>query len=84
MTMSFPMAVIASNLSPNADIIIDGENGFLFEAENSKDLATKIDTMLNSENNLDQIKIRAIADIDAKNSPDVIGMQYHQLLAKFQ
>jgi len=84
MTMSFPMVVIASNLSPNADIIIDGENGFLFEAENSRDLANKIDTMLNSENNLDQIKIRAIADIKAKNSPDVIGMQYHQLLAKFQ
>jgi glycosyltransferase involved in cell wall biosynthesis len=81
MTMSFPMVVIASNLSPNADIIIDGENGFLFEAENSKDLAIKIDTLFNSENNLDQIKIRAISDIEAKNSPNVIGKQYHNFIS---
>jgi D-inositol-3-phosphate glycosyltransferase len=80
MTMSFPMAVIASNLPPNADIIIDSENGFLFEAENSNDLAIKIDALINNSE-LDQIKIRAISDINAKNSPDVIGMQYHQLLA---
>lgn len=81
MTMSFPMAVIASDLSPNTDIISDGINGFLFENENPKDLAKKIDDLLNENIDLNQIKIRAISDIQAKNSPDVIGMQYHQLLS---
>jgi glycosyltransferase involved in cell wall biosynthesis len=81
MTMSFPMAVIASNLPPNVDIIIDSKNGFLFEAENSNDLANKIDALINISE-LEQIKIRALGDIETKNSPNVIGKQYHDFISK--
>ncbi|HOS47119.1 MAG TPA: glycosyltransferase family 4 protein [Bacteroidia bacterium] len=81
MTMSFPMAVIASNLPPNVDTIIDSKNGFLFEAENSNDLANKIDALINISE-LEQIKIRALGDIETKNSPNVIGKQYHDFISK--
>lgn len=83
MTMSFPVVVIASDLSPNRDIINDGKNGFLFERENANDLAKKIDALVSGEYNIQQIKIQAISDIEIKNSLDVIGKQYHQLLLKY-
>ena len=56
MTMSFPMVVIASDLSPNTDIIINRKNGFLFECTNAKDLAHKIDALVNGDYNLQEIK----------------------------
>ncbi|NJB72640.1 glycosyltransferase involved in cell wall biosynthesis [Saonia flava] len=42
LTLSYGRTVITSNLEPFREIITDNENGFIFESENSKDLASCI------------------------------------------
>ncbi|MEY8200436.1 MAG: glycosyltransferase [Colwellia sp.] len=48
MAMSYAKPVIASDLPPMQEIIIDGENGFLFESENSGSFADVILRALSS------------------------------------
>ena len=48
MAMSHGLPVIASDLPANKEIIIDQENGLLFENENVSDLANKINKFFDS------------------------------------
>ena len=80
MAMSFPKVVIASDLSPNSDIVTDGKNGFLFKCKDAKDLSEKIDNLFSSSYSLESILSNAISDIEKKNSPLTIGKQFHELL----
>lgn len=41
--------VVASNIGSLAEIVIDGETGFLFEIKNSKDLADKLNKFINDD-----------------------------------
>jgi glycosyltransferase involved in cell wall biosynthesis len=82
MAMSFPKIVLASDLSPNSDIVEDGKNGFLFKCKDVSDLAIKID-YLNSESYDSNLLLKnAISDIERKNSPTFIGMQFHNEMKK--
>ena len=45
---------------PEVEAIIDGENGFLFDENNSDDLANKIDNWFLNNPNLDKDVIRKI------------------------
>lgn len=42
--------VVASKIGSLAEIVVDGETGFLFEMKNSKDLADKLRRFVNNEN----------------------------------
>ncbi|SFC95988.1 glycosyltransferase family 4 protein [Algibacter pectinivorans] len=44
--LSYPSIVLCSNLEPNKEVIIDNENGFLFDSNNSQSLSEKIDYIL--------------------------------------
>ena len=82
MAMSFPKLVLASDLEPNSDIVEEGKNGFLFKCKDVSDLAMKID-YLNSENYDSNLVLKnAISDIERKNSPTFIGMQFHNEMKK--
>ena len=48
------------NQMPEAEAIINGENGFLFEENNSADLANKIDIWFLNNSNIDKDLIRRI------------------------
>jgi len=44
--MALGKAIIASDLGPRREMITDGTSGLLFEAGNSKDLRSKIETLI--------------------------------------
>ena len=58
-SLDYGAALVASDLDVFKDIIIDGENGILFQTENAEDLSNKI-IMLLADKSLQQ-KIRAAA-----------------------
>jgi D-inositol-3-phosphate glycosyltransferase len=49
MAMSYGKCVIASDLKPMKEIVIDGYNGFTFKSGDSKDLANRISMALESD-----------------------------------
>ena len=51
--------VIASNTGGLADIIKDGQNGWIFEAGNHHDLSSKMKTVINTKD-LSEIKNNAV------------------------
>ena len=57
------------NQMPEAEAIINGENGFLFEENNSADLANKIDIWFLNNSNIDKDLIRRI--IIKKYNPEI-------------
>lgn len=80
MAMSFPKLVLASDLSPNSDIVEDGKNGFLFKCKDVNHLAFKIDNLFNDSYDKSLLLKNAMRDIDEKNSPIFIGQQYHNIM----
>jgi glycosyltransferase involved in cell wall biosynthesis len=55
MAMSYGKAVIASDLSPNKEVITDKTNGFLFRSEDVKSLAETIEVVMNDKGLRDQV-----------------------------
>lgn len=84
MAMSFPKLVIASDLTPNSDIVEDGVNGFLFKCMDEKNLADKIDILFSENYNPSVILENAIKSINDKNSPLIIGKMFHEVMATNQ
>lgn len=80
MAMSFPKLVLASDLSPNSDIVEDGINGFLFKCKDEKNLAKKIDYLFGDSYNPSVVLKNAIDSIDNKNSPIIIGKMFHEAM----
>jgi glycosyltransferase involved in cell wall biosynthesis len=80
MAMSFPKLVLASDLSPNSDIVDDGKNGFLFKCKDVSNLSEKIDYLLNDNYDIDLLLKNAMRDIDTKNSPVLIGKKFHDAM----
>ncbi|MBL7923948.1 MAG: glycosyltransferase [Bacteroidia bacterium] len=80
MAMSFPRPVIASDLPPNAELLRHGKNGLLFESENPKNLALRIEELLSGKYDTEELMRQALSDIDGLYSPSVIGAQYRALL----
>lgn len=64
MAMSHGLPVIASDLPANKEIIIDNENGMLFESENANSLGDKINKFFkeNIEKKLSKNSIKTIED----------------------
>ncbi|CAN5399378.1 hypothetical protein BH11BAC2_BH11BAC2_09430 [soil metagenome] len=83
MTMSFPMAVIASDLSPNRDLVENGRNGLLFPSENPKALAAKIDDLVSGRIDATSLKSRAITDVMELYSPEKTGAAFAKLIKEY-
>lgn len=80
MAMSFPKLVLASDLSPNSDIVEDGKNGFLFKCKDVNHLAFKIDNLFTDSYDKSLLLKNAMRDIDEKNSPVLIGKKFHEAM----
>lgn len=80
MAMSFPLAVIASDLLPNKYLVKHGENGLLFESGNPADLARQFNKMLADKDCKLKLESKAMHDIDALYNPETIGRQFRSVL----
>ena len=80
MAMSFPKIVLASDLSPNSDIVEDGRNGFLFRCKDVDHLTEKMDHLLTGKYDEAFILNNAMDDIGVKNSPVLNGKQFHEAM----
>ena len=80
MAMSFPKIVLASDLSPNSDIVEDSRNGYLFRCKDVDHLAEKMDHLLTGKYDEAFILNNAMDDISVKNSPVFIGKQFHEAM----
>ena len=80
MAMSFPKLVLASDLSPNSDIVEDGKNGFLFKCKDVSHLAVKMDNLFSENYDKDSLLKNAMADIERKNNPVLIGSKFHAVM----
>ena len=80
MAMSFGKAVIASDLPPNAEIITDGVNGFLFPAGDSKALAEKINFVLSNDGLREKVSGAGWKDVQTNHSWDSIIQKWITML----
>lgn len=55
LTLSYGKPVLCSDLEPFKEIIIDNQNGFLFESENSTDLASRIQNIILNKKDLSRV-----------------------------
>ena len=76
MAMSYGMAVIASDLEPNREIIKSGVNGLLFKSGSVEDLARKIEILLNDSDLRRQMSLKAIETIERDFSWKDIALEY--------
>ena len=68
MAMSYNIPVLTSDLPPFREVIVDKDNGFLFETENKRSLADKIVTIFNDESVLSSVRKKAM---------DLIKLEYN-------
>ena len=79
MAMSYGLPVIASDLEPNKEIIIDNNNGLLFKSESSSDLVKKINILLNDKNLHTLISKNSFKTMDKYSWKDIAN-KYNDLL----
>lgn len=84
MAMSFPRAVIASDLEPNSAIVIHDRNGLLFKSEQAAALAIQIERVVSGEVNTAQLESRAIQDIRENFSPEKTGRLLVSAIMEYQ
>lgn len=77
--MSLGLPCIATNVSGVSDIIDDGENGFIVEIEDYKDMADKIIQLIENEELLKKFKNNSIQKIKNKFSMEKIAEMYYKL-----
>lgn len=80
MAMSFPLTVIASDLSPNTDIITQGVNGLIFKSEDVGDLSEKMKVILQDTSRVNALNSQALIDVKERYNPIVIGRKFSEIL----
>lgn len=70
--MAYGKCVVATRVPGNIDVLKDGWNGTLVEPKNPRELADKIDYLLNDEGMRQGLGARARKDIELNYSSDVI------------
>ena len=73
MTLSYEKPVLVSDLPPLKEVIEDNVNGFLFECENSYDLAKKTNQLLSNTVLVEKAKLKGVELIKTKYNLDKIG-----------
>lgn len=81
MAMSFPLAVVASDLPPNCDTLIDGVNGLLFNTGDSIDLSRKLKRIIGEESLAGELRQNALETMKKKHDPGTIGKAFAEVLA---
>lgn len=84
MAMSYGLPVVVSDLEPNKEVIIDGENGMFFENGNSDSLAQIINSIVFDESKLAYLSANALKTIKESFSWETISKQYLQALNRSQ
>lgn len=82
MALSFPKAVIASDLPANKELIEDGSNGLLFKSGDHVDLSNKISMLLNDAGTASSFAENGLKKISMQCDPAFIGKQFTEILSK--
>jgi glycosyltransferase involved in cell wall biosynthesis len=78
---SFGKPVIASNLGGIPELVENGENGLLFEPDNAKDLAEKINSLFENSEKINSMGKFAKEKIEKKYNPKI---HYQKLIEIYQ
>jgi glycosyltransferase involved in cell wall biosynthesis len=82
MAMSHGLAVIASDLPANKEIINDGENGMLFSSEDSDDLALKIKLFFQDQSFSKKLAGNALETIKSDYDWHTISREYLRMIKR--
>jgi len=80
MAMSFPKPVIASDLSPNTDIVTSMKNGIIFRAGDVRELSEKITYLLDHPEQEDLLSQQALEQVQLNYNPELIGKKFSEIL----
>ena len=75
MTLSYEKPALVSSLPPLKEIIKDGNTGFVFENENSQQLALKVIDVLKDTEQLEQVRRKGAQMMQEKYNWDELGNQ---------
>jgi glycosyltransferase involved in cell wall biosynthesis len=80
MAMSYNLVPIVSNIEPFKEVINDGVNGFLFNVNDSKDLANVINKATSNQSKLELVSQSALESMKTNYSWDKIADDYLEFL----
>lgn len=78
--MAFEKIVVASNTGGSKEIIDDKISGFLFEADDMHELKSIIVNIVNSFNNLEQLKLNARRKVIERFNIETMSNKYNQIV----
>ena len=73
MALSYGKPVLASDLAPLKEVIIDNETGFLFKSGDVNDLVKKVNIIFSDKENIERVRKNGNKLINKKFSWDMIG-----------
>ena len=79
MALSYQKAVLVSNLPPLKEVVVDNENGFLFQSEDLDSLSDKLNFILANERERERVRKKGSLLISSKFSWDAIGVLTKQI-----
>lgn len=80
MSMSYPLAVVASDLQPNLDTLQDGVNGLLFRTGDASDLSRQLKRIIHDDPLARQCSSNALETMRMKHDPVTIGRSFADVL----
>lgn len=80
MALSKQLAVLASDLPPNQDMLLDGEYGVLFDSENELDLTQKINELYFDSSKLQLLREKGLEYVSKRYSWTAIASSYANLM----
>jgi D-inositol-3-phosphate glycosyltransferase len=75
MSMSYGVPILASNIPGMTEIINNGDNGFLFDSNDSCDLSVKLKSILANQSLLDSVSCNSIVDMKKNFDWNIIGLE---------
>ena len=81
MSMSYGIPVVVSDIPPFKEVIVDENNGSIFQSLNPTDLAQKINTLIQDESLKKNYSVNAIQTMKKNYSWDDIAKQYIPLIS---
>ncbi|PJN89261.1 glycosyltransferase family 4 protein [Bacillus sp. mrc49] len=81
-SMSVGIPVVASNVTGNSEIVINGYNGFTFELNDRKEAVDKINRLINDESLRKETSEHSVSEYKKKYSLESMIYQYEELYDK--
>ncbi len=82
LALSYNLPVVMSDLEPNIEFNRDSNCALLFKANDSVDLADKINLLLADRSKMDILKINGYKKLDANNQPLLVAKLFLKLFEK--